>query len=135
MSKFTTSKWQMIFWSGFIQSSDTLFQSKKWFINFSTILFSLFACINYVGSSFTACQINETHFTKKFASSFYLISQNSMRTGRFCISSCFSTSTTFKSSMNNFHNFFYRSHRFFSKICELNTTFRIFQTVYFAPFI
>ena len=135
MSKFTTSKWQMIFWSGFIQSSDTLFQSKKWFINFSTILFSFFSSINYVSSSFTTCQVNETHFTKKFASSFNLISQNSMRTGRFCISSCFSTCTAFKASMNNFHNFFNGSDRFFSKICKLNTTFRIFQTIYFASFI
>ncbi len=63
--QFATSEWCMMLI--LIQSSDALLEGEKWLVNFGSINSRLFLqLISMVSSSFTACQVDEWDFAKKF---------------------------------------------------------------------
>jgi hypothetical protein len=125
----------MVLLSCSIKSSDALFKSKETLVNFSTVLLGLLACVDYISTSFRPCQINETHFTKKFASVLNGESENGVRSRGLLVGTCLPTCSTLETLMNCVHDLLHFRHVLFRQIYYVYSLFSIFSTHYLGPLV
>ena len=133
LGQFTSSEWGVLLVQ--IESPDTFLQSQERLINFSSIHSGLLILIYSISTSFTTCQINETHLSEYLPMMFQTKLENGMGSWGICICSCGSTSSTLKTRSYQFHDFFYLNYWFFCQSHYIDLLFSIFSAKDFLSIV